>query len=153
MSTIQVHQATIKNLDTVANLFDAYRQFYGKSSDLEAARKFLLERFNHGESVIFIAYEGNESVGFTQLYPSFSSVSMARIFVLNDLFVTPHGRQKGVAAHLLQAATEYAKATGAVRLLLSTATTNLIAQATYEATGWLRDKQFVHYNFELSNLT
>lgn len=87
MSAITVRQAVLPDLGALAPLFDSYRQFYGRSSDLQAVRKFLLARFNHGESVVFIAHEGNKPVGFTQLYPSFSSVSLARIFVLNYLFV------------------------------------------------------------------
>ena len=146
---IQVHQATLSNLDTLVPLFDAYRQFYGRNSDLGAAREFLRERFNHGESVIFLAFEGADVLGFTQLYPSFSSVSMARAFVLNDLFVVASGRRKGVATQLMQAATEYAKTLGAVRVSLSTAMSNVVAQAAYEEMGWKRDEQFFYYHFAL----
>jgi len=71
----------------IVGLIDAYRQFYKQSSDVASAYEFLKERFSHGESVIFLAFEGDQALGFTQLYPSFSSVSMARVFILNDLFV------------------------------------------------------------------
>ena len=75
--------------------FDAYRQFYGRASDLSGAHAFLRERFDHGESVVFLAFDaGGQGVGFTQLYPSFSSTAMARIFVLNDLFVCASARQQ-----------------------------------------------------------
>lgn len=112
-------------------------------------REFLLARFNHGESVLFIAHEGNIPVGFTQLYPSFSSVSLARVFVLNDLFVHEQARRKGVASKLMSAATEFANSLGAVRVSLSTATTNQTAQALYQSAGWKRDEQFFVYHFAI----
>src|ERR1700676_5108761 len=92
---IEVRQATVDDLDLIAPLFDAYRQFYRQPSDPEAARRFLLERFEHGESVIFLAFENAAAIGFTQLYPSFSSGAMARIFILNDLFVAQEARGHG----------------------------------------------------------
>lgn len=107
MSTMTVRQAVLSDLDALVPLFDGYRQFYGRSSDLRAAREFLLARFNHGESVLFIVHEDNAPIGFTQLYPSFSSVSLARIFVLNDLFVHESARRRGVASKLISAAIEH----------------------------------------------
>jgi hypothetical protein len=94
---IQVRQASVTDLEALVPLFDGYRQFYGKPSDIPLARAFLLERFEHNQSVIFIATQPDGSaVGFTQLYPSFSSVSAARTFLLNDLFVAPAARRSGV---------------------------------------------------------
>jgi ribosomal protein S18 acetylase RimI-like enzyme len=149
MSNITVRQAILSDLEALVPLFDGYRQFYGRASDLSAAREFLLARFNHGESVLFIAHEGDTSVGFTQLYPSFSSVSLARVFVLNDLFVHEHARRKGVASKLMSAATDFAKSLGAVRVSLSTATGNETAQALYQSVGWKRDEQFFVYHFAI----
>lgn len=146
-----VRQATIIDLDLVAPLFDAYRQFYRKSADLPLARQFLLERFRHNQSVIFVALGGGGvAVGFTQLFPSFSSVSAARIFILNDLFVLPEARRAGVGASLLRAAADYGKAVGAVRLTLSTEVTNKTAQALYEAEGWKRQTDFYVYDLALT---
>ena len=146
MTNTLVRQATVADLDALAPLFDGYRQFYGRTADPVAARQFLLDRFNHGESVIFVAHRDGVPVGFTQLYPSFSSVSMARIFILNDLYVTEAGRRSGVASALIAAAVEFAKTVGAVRLTLSTAVTNHSAQALYSAMGWTKDEQFFVYN-------
>lgn len=145
--TLTVRQAVLSDLDALVPLFDGYRQFYGRSKDMDAARAFLLARFNHSESVVFIAHEGDRAVGFTQLYPSFSSISLGRIYVLNDLFVHAQSRRHGVGAQLLNAAIAYAKAVGAVRLTLSTATTNATAQSVYHAGGWVRDEQYYVYNF------
>jgi GNAT superfamily N-acetyltransferase len=148
--TVHVRQATVADLDVLAPLFDAYRQFYRKPADLAAARQFLLGRFAHNQSVVFLAYaENGVPIGFTQLYPSFSSASMARIFVLNDLFVKPEARGRGAGAALLRAAAEYGRLTGAVRLTLSTEVTNTTAQAVYERLGWKRDTLFCSYQLSL----
>lgn len=148
-STVVVRQAVLSDLEALAVLFDGYRQFYGRASDAGAASEFLMARFNHGESVLFIAHDDQTPIGFTQLYPSFSSVSLARTFVLNDLFVSEQARRSGAASKLISAAVEYAEALGAVRISLSTATTNEAAQALYESAGWKRDEQFVIYNFSM----
>lgn len=147
MTTVAVRQAVLSDIDALAPLFDGYRQFYGRPSDPRAARDFLLARFDHGESALFIAHADGTPVGFCQLYPSFSSVSLARTFVLNDLFVQESARRRGVASKLMSAAIAFAKSLGAVRVSLSTATTNESAQALYRAAGWKRDDQFVVYHF------
>jgi ribosomal protein S18 acetylase RimI-like enzyme len=147
MNTITVRQAVLSDLEALAPLFDSYRRFYGRPSDLLAAKEFLQARFNHGESVLFIAHEGDKAIGFTQLYPSFSSVSLARTFVLNDLFVCEYARRKGVASKLMSAAVDYAGSLGAVRVSLSTAISNEAAQGLYESAGWKRDEQFLVYHF------
>jgi len=149
MSEILVRQAVWKDLDTVAILFDGYRQFYGQPSDLAAALGFLKARFEHGQSTIFLAESDGQAVGFTQLYPSFSSVSMARVFVLNDLYVSAASRGLGVGQALLHAAEAYAKQLGSVRLSLSTAVDNASAQGLYESLGWIRDQRFFAYQLNL----
>jgi len=149
MSAITVRQAVLSDIEALVPLFDGYRQFYGRTSDLGAAREFLLARFNYGESVLFIAHESNVPIGFAQLYPSFSSAALARTFVLNDIFVSEHVRRKGVGSLLLAAAIEFAESVGAVRLSLSTATTNETAQRLYQSSGWQRDEQFLVYHYAI----
>lgn len=149
MNTITVRQAALSDLESLVPLFDGYRQFYGRTSNVPAARDFLSARFNHGESVLFLAFDEGSPVGFVQLYPSFSSVSLARIFILNDIFVSERCRKKGVGSRLIEAAIAYARTLGAARLSLSTAVTNQTAQAVYESTGWKRDEQFFYYQFSI----
>jgi GNAT superfamily N-acetyltransferase len=147
---LTVRQATILDLDILTPLFDAYRQFYRKPGDLELARRFLRDRIENGQSVIFLVLQADgTAVGFTQLYPSFSSASVARIFILNDLFVAPQSRRMGVGAALLAAARAFGEAAGAVRLTLSTELTNEFAQSLYEACGWTRQTDFYVYNLNL----
>lgn len=151
MSTdVSVRQATVADLDALAPLFDGYRQFYQQASDLAGARRFLLDRFASLQSVIFIAFVGERALGFTQLYPSFSSVSMQRLYILNDLFVHPDGRRFGLGRRLLRAAADFGRAVGAKELLLQTALDNHPAQALYEDEGWVRDQSFYVYELALN---
>ena len=143
--TVRPAQAT--DLHQVAQLFDLYRQFYRQPPDLPLAQRFISDRFANGESVIFVASTGSPAlVGFTQLYPTFCSVSAGPIYVLYDLFVAEASRRLGVARALLTAAHSYAQQTGALRLELSTAITNAKAQALYESLGWQRDVEFYRYS-------
>jgi len=146
MSNITVRQAVFSDLGELAQLFDQYRVFQGKESDLSAARTFLKARFDHGESVVFIAYEKLLPLGFAQLYPSYSSTSLARVFILNDLFVQVLGRRKGVASRLLAALEGYAWDHGAARVTLNVARENEAGQALHEAQGWSKDTQFFMYH-------
>jgi GNAT superfamily N-acetyltransferase len=145
----EIRQATVGDLDLLVPLFDAYRQFYRQPSEPERARLFLLERFGHNQSIIFLAFADAAAIGFTQLYPSFSSGALARIFILNDLFVTPEARRRGAGIALLQAAAEYGRRVGALRLMLSTEVTNTTAQSLYESVGWKRDTVFCAYQLTL----
>ena len=150
MRNIFVRRATLADLDLLAPLFDAYRQFYQQTPDLALAREFLRERLERDQSVIFLALRPDGSAaGFTQLYPRFSSASARRIFILNDLFVDPRARRSGVGQLLLGAAAEFGRGAGAVRLTLSTAHTNTPAQSLYEAQGWRRDDIFRCYHLPL----
>ncbi|HEX6290187.1 MAG TPA: GNAT family N-acetyltransferase [Herpetosiphonaceae bacterium] len=141
---IEVTRAQPDHIDLVAPLFDGYRQFYGQVSDIEAGRRFLQERISADESVIFVAFGGAAAVGFTQLYPTFSSVVLRRLWILNDLFVAPEARRRGVARALLEHARQFAVQTDAKGLVLETAVDNP-AQRLYEALGWRRDSGFYHY--------
>ena len=143
-------QATSQNLEQIVPLFDAYRQFYGRASDPALARSFLAERFAHQQSIVFLAEDGDGlAVGFTQLYPSFSSLTAKPNYNHNDLIVLPAMRRMGVAALLLERAAQFGRAAGAARLSLSTALDNEAAQKLYESLGWKRDQHFCHYDLSL----
>lgn len=145
-SGVSVRQAVLTDLDELVRLFNLYREFQGQQSDLPAARAFLTARFKHGESVVFIAHDGGVAVGLAQLYPSYSSVGLARVFVLNDLFVVETARRKGAATQLLCALEAYAWAQGAARVTLNVARDNTSGQALYQAHGWSPDAQFLMYH-------
>lgn len=146
---MEIRQATLPDLPLLVPLFDAYRQFYRQPTNIAGAEAFLRARLESNQSVIFLASRGGNAVGFTQLFPSFSSGALARIYILNDLYVAPDYRRQSVASRLIEAAAAHARANGAVRLTLSTELTNKAAQAAYERLGWKRDSVFCVYNFAL----
>jgi ribosomal protein S18 acetylase RimI-like enzyme len=146
--------ATINDLEIVAALFDAYRQFYKKTSNLSLARNFIRDRMQNNESVIILAVnEDNKTVGFCQLYPTFCSVEVKPIYVLYDLFVAPETRRSGAGKVLLQTAEQLAADNGVARLDLTTAKTNEAAQSAYETLGWVRDEIFYAYSKEIKSPT
>ena len=142
---MNIHQATINDLDSLVELFDLYRQFYKQASDLKGAREFLEDRFVKNESIIFIAFDDGNPVGFTQLFPSFSSVSMQRSWVLNDLYVKETARRKGVAEKLIRKAIAFAEETGSKGILLDTAADNVNAQKLYEKIGFIKESTYFYY--------
>lgn len=144
-AALRIARAGPKDLDDLVPLFDGYRQFYGQRSDPAAARAFLSDRIDRDESVIYLAHTGREPAGFAQLYPSFSSVSLKTLWILNDLFVRPDVRRGGVGRALLERARKHAIETGAKGLVLSTGVENKLAQTLYESCGWQRDDEFLQY--------
>jgi len=148
-SSIEIVQATPAEVGEAAPLFDAYRQFYGKSADIEAARRFLFARLSKNESVLYLARREGRAVGFVHLYPVFSSVNLTRQWILNDLYVAPEERKNGIARALLKQAQHLADATRANCLTLETSADNSPAQRLYESLGWRRDQEFYRYYLPL----
>lgn len=145
MTDVSIRRATQRDAELIAPLFDAYRRFYERASDVALAGEFLRQRLSHGESVVFIAESGGVPLGFVQLYPSFDSVECSAVWILHDLFVEPEGRGRGVGRALMEAARRLALETGATGLSLATASDNLVAQGLYEGLGYRRDERFFHY--------
>ena len=147
-AAIRVVRATTQDINRLVPLFEAYRDFYHRPPDPVNARRFLTDRLSRGESVVFLAEESGATLGFTQLYPTFASLSMKPWWVLYDLYVVPEARRRGTASLLLHRAKQLAQETGAEGLSLETAKDNP-AQALYEAEGWKRDELFLHYELYL----
>lgn len=135
---------SIDDCPEVAYLFDSYRVFYEKKSDVDGARAYLSERLSRKESIILVALADEVVVGFTQLYPSFSSVSMQPLYILNDLFVTAQNRGQGIGEALLDAAEKIGRELAWKGMVLETAHDNP-AQRLYERKGWSEDKDYKHY--------
>ncbi|WP_206098499.1 GNAT family N-acetyltransferase [Paenibacillus montanisoli] len=145
---MRTYLATIQDLEELSVLFDQYRQFYDQPSDLDGAKRFLKERFIHRQSVIFAAVtcdEDKRMIGFTQLYPTFSSISMQRSWILNDLYVAEAYRSAGAGQLLLDAAKQYGELTESKGIELSTAQDNRVAQRLYERNGYEKDETYLHY--------
>lgn len=141
---VKVYKASLEHLPQLVPLFDKYRIFYQQGSDLQGAEKFLQERLSNNESIVFLADMDGKPVGFTQLYTSFSSVSMKPTYILNDLYVDETYRKKGVGEALLKKAKELCKENNFKGLALETAIDNP-AQKLYERLGWKKDSGYFHY--------
>ncbi|MCA4808434.1 GNAT family N-acetyltransferase [Empedobacter falsenii] len=142
-------QASINNLEEIVPLFDAYRQFYGKKSDVKAAEEFLEARIVNDESVIFLAYNKDEkAVGFVQLYPLFSSTRMKRFWMLNDLFVSPEFRGQGFSRELIDQAKKLCRKTDACAMLLETSVKNEIGNSLYPSAGFILRDDANFYEWE-----
>ncbi len=133
---INVRRATREDILPLTDLFDLYRIYYQQPSDIASAKAFLLQRMDKEESVIFVAAAGDRLIGFTQLYPLFSSVGLKRTWLLNDLYVHAGFRGEGVGTKLLEAARAHGLQTGARYLMLQTQMDNFTAQSVYEKNGW-----------------
>lgn len=150
MTPFTIIQATPSHIEQIAPLFDAYRVFYKQESDPEATKAFIRARLQNNESIVFLALgESNQALGFTQLYPSFDSISMARAWILYDLYVIPEARRNGVGKALLDRARHLGAETEASYLALDTAVDNFPAQALYESLGWERERDFHTYTLRL----
>ncbi|MEQ8674026.1 MAG: GNAT family N-acetyltransferase [Aggregatilineales bacterium] len=143
--SLNIIRADLEHVEWIVPLFDAYRVFYKQDSDIKNARRFLEHRVKNGESVIFLAMDGDSALGFVQMYPSFSSVNLRELWILNDLFVVPGARGQGVGAALLEHARQFARTIGVRTLVLQTANDNEPAQTLYEKLGWKRESGFVTY--------
>ena len=147
---IEIKQAGIADVKSIAPLLDMYRIFYGEKTDINAAFNFLKERLSKNQSTIFIALSGEVIVGFTQLYPIFSSVSLKNTGLLNDLFVAAEARRQGVAEALLKKAKDFGSLTNAKWILLETGADNFNAQKLYEKNGWIKQTD-IFYQYALSS--
>ena len=151
MSEFRVRKARLSDLPVLAELFDSYRVFYEQTSDPALAKRFLTERLENNESCILLAEtDEGETIGFVQLFPSFSSVSANRLWILNDLFVRGDWRKRGVARALLSASEQFGLEQGALSLKLETHRTNTVAQALYVEQGWEEDREYCTYYLPLN---
>src|SRR5882762_9611250 len=150
---VTIIEASVEHLDVLVPLFDSYRVFYRQPSDPAGARRFLTERIARRESVIYLAMVEAEPAGFVQLYPSFSSARMQRLWILNDLYVASDARRQGVGQALLDRSRRLAEETGAQGLTLSTAVDNAPAQRLYEGRGWMRDREFYVYTLSVGQVS
>ncbi|WP_232012683.1 GNAT family N-acetyltransferase [Vibrio aphrogenes] len=143
---LKIEKVNKSYLEVVAQLFDSYRQFYGQEPNLAGSRAFIEDRLNCSDSVIFLALgHQDKPLGFVQLYPSYSSVAMKRMWYLNDLFIAESARQQGVGKALLQHVKTYALETDALTVKLATAVDNENAKKLYISEGYSKVAAFEHF--------
>jgi ribosomal protein S18 acetylase RimI-like enzyme len=140
-----IRRALVSDVEQLTGLVEQYRGFYNQEPN-STTQKFLYDRLSMNESIVFVAMEGDQIIGFTQCYPSFSTVALAEIWLLNDVFVHPDFRRRHIAEQLMTETEDAAKSAGAARIWLRTAHLNAPAQALYEGRGWVQDKVFKRYD-------
>jgi len=152
MITIRKIQKTEFKL--AAEMFNNYRIFYKQPSNLELAENYLKERLENNEAHIFVAFLEQEELplGFTLLYPKFSSVSAIKNWHIGDLYVKTEHRKLGIGNKLLEAAVSYAKKETAVFVSLNTALDNYGAQNLYESFGFEKKEPTPGYFYYQYNL-
>lgn len=139
-----IRKATLSDLDKLTILFDKYMVFYNKPSDFERHKQYLKDRIENNDCTVFMAFDDdNEAMGFTLVYPTFSSVRLSKILILNDLFVNVDLRNSGIGEQLINKVVEFAKETGADMVRLRTAKTNTIAQGLYQKMGFVTDDVYL----------
>ena len=147
---MHIEQAGEKHLTEVARLFDLYRQFYHCDPDLGLATDYIRERIQNSESTIFVAMQGDEAMGFVQLYPSFCSVEAIKIQILYDLYVSESARGTGIGEQLMNQASEFARKSGAQRIDLLTQHSNVVGQRLYEKLNYeIANEDFHAYSLYL----
>lgn len=141
----EISKANASDLPELHALVEKYRAFY-KQAESDKTLSYLEQRIANDEAIVFIARVNGEAVGFTLLYPTFSTVSLSNIWLLNDLYVDESARGNGIASELMDVAELAAKSAGATRVFLRTANDNLPAQSLYEGRNWVKDEVFRRYD-------
>jgi ribosomal protein S18 acetylase RimI-like enzyme len=145
-----IRKATLEDLEACTLLFDKYMLFYNQPSNLEKHRSFLQERIRRNEAAVFLAFENEKPVGFTLVYPTFSSVRLSKILILNDLYVEKEERKNGIGEKLIQKVIELAQLSNADLVRLRTANDNYTAQGLYEKLNFKKDEKFLTYDLSLN---
>lgn len=144
-----IKKATTQDLTSLSQLFDEYRVFYRKESNLEAAHNFLKARIENEESVVYISINDDEVMtGFVQLFPVFSSTRMQRLWLLNDLYVNEKYRGLGISKALIEQAKQLVIETNACALTLETEKSNIVGNKLYSATDFKLDEEHNYYYWE-----
>lgn len=147
---MNIRKAELSDLRSLAELFDQYRIFYKKESDLVGVETFLKERIEKNESEIFISFNDEKIMtGFTQLYPLFSSTRMQRFWLLNDLYVNANYRRQGFSVGLIERAKKLCRDSGACGMMLETAKSNNEGNQLYPKTGFELDIDHNYYTWNI----
>ena len=144
-----IRKAVKDDLESLSELFEGYRKFYKKEADRDAARIFLEARIVNNDAEIFVAEDDQHLlVGFVQLYPLFSSTRMKKLWLLNDLFVLPGQRGKGISIALIDECKNLCRQTNSCGMMLETAKDNIIGNQLYQKTGFALDNNHNYYEWE-----
>lgn len=146
---LHIRQATIEDLPKLVPIFDSYREYFKHPKDPSKVESFLYEKFEHLESVIFVAEQEREVIGFAQLYPIFSSLSLQRVWLLNDFYISEKYRNRGIGKQLFAKVKEFTLLTKSKGIELSVEHSNKEAWHFWERQGFRIDNEFRYYFYKL----
>ncbi len=157
MMTTILH-AEMAHMELLIPLFDAYRVGYGKPSHPAECRSFLFNRLMDEDTLILLAFDGEaeaveaspeayQLLGFLQLIPSFSTLALNDLWILNDLYVRPEARRQGVAKKLIEHARGFLTQRWDYGWVLEAPRDNPEAKALCESVGFKKDKAVDHYQW------
>ena len=142
---LQIKIAQPDDFEKIGEVFNLYRQFYKKESNIEACKNYIYERLINNEAQIFYIENEKECMGITQLYTTFDSLELSKKIILYDLYVRSEYRNKGIGRMLMNAAKNFAEKKGVTSIELSTSINNKNAQSLYESLEYQRDTEFYDY--------
>jgi GNAT superfamily N-acetyltransferase len=148
---LSTHLVGEADLSDLLPLMRAYCDFYEVDPPDEAllamSRALIGDPTREGVQLVARNRDG-AAVGFATVFWSWSTLSAARVGVMNDLFVLPEARGQGAAEALIAACAERCREHGAATLEWQTAKDNLRAQAVYERVGAKRE-EWLDYSLEV----
>lgn len=148
---MRIVQASVDRLDDVTPLFIKYREFYGQLPRPEASRRFLHDRLVNEQAIILLAEEDETGkvLGFCQLIPSFSALTLNPSWVLKGIYVVEEARRQLVADKLINEAKQRARTAGIKRMTVMTGEENIAAQQLYRSLGFSDDAEFTYFALKL----
>lgn len=135
---ISVRQAEAADAGALAVLYDELLRSYGHQPRPHDTPGFIADLLQRAWVRMFIAADaGGALVGFIGCGLTYSAVSLRLALTINDLFVLPHVRRRGVATQLLAAAQTYATRNGMAKIFVEAATEATFVIRLYERAGFV----------------
>ncbi len=147
---VDIKRCNINDLERLVPLFDDYRQHFKQASDLVAVKTYLAERLETKDALIYLAQSGEELHGFVVLYPSFSSIGLAPIWILNDFYLKSGNNKRLMAKKLLDQLSQDCREAGAIRIEVTTRKENHKLHKLYKDYGFEKDYKYDYYFLQVS---
>ena len=138
------------NLDELLPLFRNYQEFYKAADICDIKNKKFLSQFgsNNPAGCQFLYRDKNKVIGFATVYFSFASTTAVKVAILNDLYIIPNMRGKGIGKKLIEHCKKFAEKNNAARLQWVTAEDNIKAQKLYDSLN-VTKSHWLHYAYNL----
>lgn len=132
---ILVRRASVEDAAAAAQLLhDFNTEFEDESPGVEALAEYSRPLIAAGEMTVLLGGEGPDGVAVLRLRPSFWTGAPEAY--LQELYVAPPRRGRGIGRALLEATMAAAREAGATGIDLATGETDRAARALYESCGF-----------------